>query len=483
MRVPPATKRLTAVLAAGLLVMLAPGTPSAAQPDSADSNSFATPPPLPPDYPTPGDPGQPDIQYNQKTLCVASLNRDVVLANKPWGQNLLRFDELHRFATGKGVSVAVIDTGVNRHEFLGDRLVGGGDYVAKDNGLLDCDGHGTEVAGIIAANPPDNRIGFKGIAPEARIFSIRQSSGSYTGKPAPTPAEPNPQERPAGTLATLAQAIVRAANQVPNGVINMSVDSCRPVAEGPISAAERDVQAALRYAMEVRNVVVVASAGNLNESARCNQQNGPDASRPNTLVIPPWFSEYVISVAAMTHTGDPAEFSVQGPWVTVAAPGTEIISLDPGNSRGLANLTVTKDNKQSKIQGTSFAAPYVSGMAALIRQRFPTLTARQVMNRITVTAAHPAATGGRDNLVGYGMINPIGALTAMIPSEQGNKPDEAISITMEMPPPAVRDWTPVRVALIGSASGVGLLVMTRFIVHTVRRNRRDPEEMTGRDSA
>ena len=235
--------------------------------------------------------------------------------------------------------------------------------------------------------------------------------------------------------------------------------------------------------MEVRNVVVVASAGNLNESARCNQQNGPDANRPNTLVIPPWFSEYVISVAAMTHTGDPAEFSMQGPWVTVAAPGTEIISLDPGNSRGLANLTVTKDNKQSRIQGTSFAAPYVSGMAALIRERFPTLNAKQVMNRITVTAAHPAATGGRDNLVGYGMINPIGALTAMIPSEQDNKPDDAISITMQLPPPAARDWTPMRVALIGSAGGLGLLLLTLFGVHTVRRNRRDPDEIIGRGSA
>lgn len=479
MRVQPATARLTAALAAGLIVVLA--SPAVAQPgtEPPQQGAEATPPPLPDSFPVPTDSGEPDLAYQKKTECVSSLSKNIVLENKPWGQSRLRFDELHKFATGKRQRVAVIDTGVNQHDFLGgDRLVGGGDYVvAADRGLVDCDGHGTEVAGIIAARPPDpTKIGFKGIAPDATIVSIRQSSGNYTGKPAPTREEPNPRERPAGTLSTLAQAIVRAADQVPDGVINMSVDSCRPVSEGPITEAEKQVQAALRYAVDKRDVVVVASAGNLNESARCNQQNGPDSSRPNTLVIPPWFSEYVISVAAMTATGDPAEFSVQGPWVSVAAPGTDIISLDPGSRGGLANLTVTKDGKAGPIQGTSFAAPYVAGTAALVRERFPTLNARQVMNRIMVTASHPAATGGRDNLVGHGMINPVGALTAMIPSEQGAKPEQATTITLHMPAPVERDWLPMRVALVGSAGGVGLLLATLFVVHTVRRGRRGVAE-------
>ncbi|HET9140683.1 type VII secretion-associated serine protease mycosin, partial [Actinophytocola sp.] len=436
-------------------------------------DGFAKPPPLPAGTQVPQDSGKPDLTYEKKTLCVQSLNEGVVLPNKPWGQTRLRFDELHRFATGKGQTVAVIDTGVNQHDFLGSRLSGGGDYVADKQGLEDCDGHGTEVAGIIAANPPANsNIGFKGIAPDASIVSIRQSSANYQGT---DPNDPEQDTRTAGNLLTLAQAIVRAADRVPKGVINMSVDSCRPA--GPIRPAEVAVQSALRYAFEEKDVVVVASAGNLKEND-CNQQNGPDANRPTTIVTPPWFSDYVISVAAIDRNGDPASFSVQGPWVTVGAPGTEITSLDPGNQSGLANRLLTAQGQPSQIQGTSFAAPYVAGTAALVRERYPNLTAQQVKERITATASHPAAAGGRDNLVGYGMINPIAALTAMIPSEQGIAPDPPKPIALDMPAPVERDWTPATVALIGSLGGVGALLLTLFIVHTIRRNRRDTPDPT-----
>lgn len=465
--------RTTATSVAGVLLLFAAAGPVAAQPSPGPGPGaelgFAKPPPLPPDTPVPQDFGKPDLPYQQKTQCVRSLNETVDLLNKPWGQTQLRFDELHKFATGKGQTVAVIDTGVNRHDFLGDRLIGGGDYVSDKSGLEDCDGHGTEVAGIIAANPNDPNIGFKGIAPDAKIISIRQSSGNYQGK---DPNDPNATERFAGNLLTLAQAIVNAANKGV-GVINMSVDNCRLA--GPITLPEIAVQSALRYAVEDRNVVVVASAGNLNENG-CTQQNGPDSNRPTTIVTPPWFADYVISVAAMEKTGDPAPFSVQGPWVSVAAPGTEIISLDPGNTKGLANLLLTKDNKTSPIQGTSFAAPYVAGLAALVRDRYKNLNAKQVMNRIKVTSSHPAATGGRDNLVGHGMINPVGALTAMIPSELGIPADESTTIKFEPPVPVERNWTPERVALIGSAGGVALLLLTLFVVHTIRVNRRNREE-------
>lgn len=474
------TTRLTAAVGAGLLLLLAPTVPVAAatQPSSGVAtpspppadDGFAKPPPLPAGTPAPGDSGKPDIEYQQKTLCVKSLNESVDLPNKPWGQTQLRFDELHKFATGRGQTVAVIDTGVNRHDFLGDRLVGGGDYVSDKQGLEDCDGHGTEVAGIIAANPNNPNIGFKGIAPDATIVSIRQSSGNYSGK---DPNDPNAQERTAGNLITLAQAIVRAADRGGVKVINMSVDNCRPA--GPITGPEVQLQAALRYAVEDKDIVVVASAGNLSENGCPNQNNGPDATHPTTIVTPPWFSDYVISVAAMDRFGDPASFSVQGPWVSVAAPGTDIISLDPGNPKGLANVLLTKEGKPTPIQGTSFAAPYVAGLAALVRERYPTLDAKRVMNRIKVTASHPAATGGRDTLVGHGMINPIGALTAMIPSEQGIPPDSSTTIVFDPPAPVGKNWTPMRVALIGSAGGVALLLLTLFLVRTVRtvRRRRD----------
>jgi membrane-anchored mycosin MYCP len=435
--------------------------------EDAGEQGFAEPPDLPANYPVPVDAGRPDKAYKQETRCVASSGESVELTTKPWAQDRLRFADLSRFATGKGQTVAVIDTGVSPHQYLGKRLVGGGDYVlAADQGLKDCDGHGTEVAGIIAANPKDEGIGFRGIAPDAKIMSIRQSSANYTFD------DPNQQggANQAGNLGTLAQAIVRAADSGAT-VINMSVDSCRPTKAGPITDPEKQVQSALRYAVEEQDVVAVASAGNLNENS-CNEQNSADPKNPTYIVTPPWFSDYVISVAAMTEAGEAAEFSIQGPWVSVAAPGTEIISLDPANPGGLANQTINSQGQESPIQGTSFAAPYVSGLVALVRQRFPDLDAVQVMNRIKQTASHPAAAGGHNSVVGYGMINPIGALTSMIPAEEGIAADEAVNMPFEVPPAQTRDWAPEQVAMIGAGGGVGLLLLTLFIVHTVRRNRR-----------
>jgi membrane-anchored mycosin MYCP len=470
------TRRAATVLAVAFLLATVPAA-AAAQPaepstpaDQPDQG-FAKPPPLPPNFPVPADDGKPDKAYTQKTQCVASNGATEELRTKPWGQDVLRFEELNRFATGKRQKVAVIDTGVSPHDYLGGRLEGGGDYVVKkDNGLKDCDGHGTEVAGIIAAKPGRRDIGFRGIAPDARIISIRQSSANYKFE--------DPKDRAnsvdsAGNLGTLAKAIRRAADSGAT-VINMSVDSCRPTSAGGITDAERQVQSALRYAVEEQDVVAVASAGNRGEN-NCTDQNSADPKNPTYIVTPPWFSDYVISVAAMDRNGDPAEFSIQGPWVRVAAPGTNIISLDPGNPGGLANQTITGQGQKSPIQGTSFAAPYVSGLVALVRERFPDLNATQVMNRIKQTASHPAATGGRNSRVGYGMINPIGALTTMIPEEDGIASDGSVPDPFTMPPAQPRDWSPEQVAMIAAAGGVALLLLTLFIVHTVRRNRRSQQ--------
>ena len=118
-----------------------------------------------------------------------------------------------------------------------------------------------------------------------------------------------------------------------------------------------------------------------------------------------------------------------------------------------------------------FAAPYVAGLAALVRQKFPELNARQVMERIKSTAQHPATPTGRDNLVGYGMINPLAALTAMVPSEAGLSPARATPLPPDAPPVQTKNWTPMLVALIGSGSGLALLAITLFTMHTIRRNR------------
>ncbi|MFC4001523.1 type VII secretion-associated serine protease mycosin [Prauserella oleivorans] len=522
-------KRASALLLTAAIGLAGPSVvavPAAAQ---EDTTGYATPPPVSPGMLPPGG-TSPDKNYVQKVGCVErDLNNQVKLQNAPWGQQFLRLDEVHRLMrsttgaigkkpNGQPVKVAVIDTGVTNHPFFGGRVQGLADYVKttdKGPGLEDCDGHGTEVAGIIAAQTPEDHA-FKGVAPDVQILSIRQSSQNYAEDDSPPPAAPPTQppagegqppggeeggegrppageqggeggtegaaatgpaqnggarlqedEGSAGTLTTLAQAIVHATDSGAD-VINASINNCRS-ATGSITESEQRLQAAVRYAVD-RDVVVVTAAGNVSDA--CQQNNQRDPNRPNSIVTPPWFAEDVLSVAAIDETGGVAPFSMNGPWVSVAAPGTKIISLDPApGSSQLANLMI--ENGESKeIEGTSFAAPYVAGLAALVRAKFPDLDAREVMNRITSTAQHPAAPGGRDNYVGYGVIDPMAALTAMVPEEEGIQPAQAEVLPSDLPPADNRNWTPIIVALAGSGGAIVALVIALFVVHTIRRNKR-----------
>jgi membrane-anchored mycosin MYCP len=462
-----------ALLAATTLAMLVPAAPLvSAQPSDDDQIANPTPPPPDPNLHA-TDTGQPDGTYvrDPNTACVGSLQEATNLEEKPWGQRVLRVEEAQQYATGRGVTVAVIDTGVNEHAFLGGRLTQAPvDYVNNDAKTPpgganppDCDGHGTQVAGIIGANPNDpGNIGFIGVAPDATILSIRQSSDFYK----------NEKEETAGKLETLASAIVRATNTEGVGVINMSVDACRLSDTGEITSQEAMVQAALRDAV-AKGIVPVVSAGNIYRDGACkDKQNSADPDHPSIIVAPPWFSDLVLSVAAVQKNGETAQFSIHGPWISVAAPGTEIISLDPVHGTGLVNQTSAKPGEEGAIQGTSFAAPYVAGLAALLKERFPNLTAEQIMHRIKATAQHPAGPGGRNLEVGYGMIDPVAALTEVIPGEENIKGDDPITLPSDVPPPYEPNWAPMQVALAGAGGGLVLLMLTLFIVHTVRRNKR-----------
>ncbi|GAB2759159.1 type VII secretion-associated serine protease mycosin [Amycolatopsis magusensis] len=542
-----ATVLLTAavgVLAPGLSPLTAGAQPGSPPPGTTPGTAPLIPPPVDMSK-LPTATNRPDKNYAKKVECVSrDLDNDIPLPDIPWAQKYLQLDKVHdhmRAATnghvgmtptGAPIRVAVIDTGVTEHPAFGQPVQSGGDYVKTEGrGLEDCDGHGTEVAGIIGARKQDD-IGFMGMAPDSQIVSIRQSSQNYqvddkppaapppasSGAPAPSGSQPPPSggaeesgtEEPAessgtagasasdtvpgqgnqgrqqggqgaGNLNTLAQAVVTAADLEGVKVINMSVDNCRPASGGGITPEERALQAAVRYAVN-KDVVVVAAAGNTSEA--CKQNSQPDPNQPINIVSPPWFTEDVISVAAIDETGGVAQFSVNGPWVTVAAPGTNIISLDPSKNAQMddfANQTMEGD-QVLPIQGTSFAAPYVAGLATLIRAKFPDLNARQVMNRITSTSQHPGSRTGRDQFVGYGVINPMAALTAVIPGEdkiglttpfQQQIPAPA-ALPSDLPPANDGDRTPMIVALSGAAGGVVALLITLFVVHTVRRNRPAP---------
>ncbi|HEX5405882.1 MAG TPA: type VII secretion-associated serine protease mycosin [Pseudonocardiaceae bacterium] len=485
--------RTTAIVAASMLVLLGPaGAPVFA----ADTGSTTTAQPGPSAWSPPpvnmsalatlpgeNSRGTPDDAFSlgQNSRCITSDVGKTTLTDRPAAQQMLDIDEAQQFSTGKGVTVAEIDTGVNKHPFLttGGRLLNGGDYILPDgNALIDCDGHGTIVAGIIAADTRGGGTAFTGVAPDAKILAIKHTSTHYTAQ------DPNNQTRTAGDLKTLAEAIRYAADQSSVKVITMSVDECVPAAQeqavlaGPSAMA---LQAAIHYAVATKDKVVIAAGGNLTsgntdqngqQAGACGnvpQNNDPNPNNVYQVQIPPVYSADVVSVASVDPTGAPSQFSVWGPWVTIAAPGQNITSVDPGpGATGLSNRTI-ENNQTIPLQGTSFAAPYVAGVVALVRSRYPKLTARQVITRIEATAQHPSGPGGRNNQVGYGVINPVAALTAAVPGQNGVPAisDNAVPVTLPME--AVRDWTPVRVALIGTAVAVALLLCTRFVVRARRR--------------
>lgn len=132
-----------------------------------------------------------------------------------------------------------------------------------------------------------------------------------------------------------------------------------------------------------------------------------------TVASPAWFSDYVLTVGAVTTAGEPSEFSLHGPWVDVAAPGEQITSLSPAGP-GLMNAWQDPTAGPVPVAGTSFAAPYVAGVVALLRSRFPEMSAGEVMDRIKRTAR--MAASGPDAAVGHGVIDPVAALTFEVQS-------------------------------------------------------------------
>jgi membrane-anchored mycosin MYCP len=403
-----------------------------------------------------------------RTGCVAAGDLpELTVEPRPWGQGRLRFPELRKFATGKGQKVAVIDTGVAPHPRLAGRLLDGGDYLQGSSALRDCDGHGTLVAGIIAA-ADDPATGFTGIAPDAQILSIRQSSGILEVHYLDEKQNHEVDLPGAGNTTSLAMAVVHAVD-LGATVINISEAACFP-AEADQSNGP-DLQAAVHDAVVKHNVVVVAAAGNADPKSHCNPPNLPGDVK--TVASPAWFDDDVLTVGAIGEDGEPAAFTVAGPWVDVAAPGTEIVSLDPvpGSNR-LTNFTVTEQG-QGPIQGTSFATPYVAGLAALIRERYPKLTAQQVMARIEQTALQSPGRDGHQDTLGNGMIDPVAALTDVLPAEHGQEQPPAQSTPLEgLEPQPTKNPFPTRVALTGAGAGLLALAITGFIVYTAQRARR-----------
>jgi serine protease len=278
------------------------------------------------------------------------------------------------YANGAGVTVAVVDSGVDAtHPDLVGQVLPGLDLVdSKGNGDTDGVGHGTTVSAIIAGRSDDD-AGVEGIAPKAKILPVRvlDAENRYDD-------------------AIIVAKGVRWAVDHGARVINLSLG-------GNGSSAE--LAAALDYAF-AKDVVVVACTGNTSAS----ETSG---------VWYPAREPGVIAVAGMERAGDTLwSGSITGKETVVTAPATQLVGARPGG--------------YWKVQGTSFAAPMVSGTAALIRSRWPTMPAGEVINRIIKTAKD-RGVAGRDAVYGYGMVDPTGALTAEVPAVLDNPLDTSPS--------------------------------------------------------
>lgn len=457
-----APRRALAMSASVAIVALCgPAIPAAAQSSQAPNPDGGIQPPPVDTSQSVGSGGlSPKSGFEQQQACMQDSNGGSPIEEEPWSQQVLNFERAHMQGwTGSGQTVAVIDTGVNQHRWLGSAVRDGSSAV-PGGALTDCDGHGTIVAGIVSAKTPTD-IGFTGIAPDSAVLSIRQSSSLWQNKQSGATI---------GNTLTMAQAINHAVAEGAD-VINISQSSCQPMASVIGKEGNAELQTAVYRAYQ-QDVVVVAAAGN--EGGKCKPN---PSGNPTTAVLPAWFDKYVLTVASVNKQGAPSKFTVAGPWVDVAAPGESLISLDPGRgATGLATRVAHGQNNQPQpIQGTSFAAPYVSGLAALIKQkseqRGQHLSAAQIMARIEKTAQHPGGTDGRNDIIGFGMINPMAALNDVIPAENGVRAEPVEPRRLEADVFPRENWAAVAVALGGAIGGIGAVFFTAFLINAVRRVR------------
>ncbi|MEW5813326.1 MAG: type VII secretion-associated serine protease mycosin [Actinomycetota bacterium] len=397
---------------------------------------------------------RPPRPTEQRVDCVA------VRAAKGSGFTLDTLDDVSTvwpLTRGAGQTVAVIDTGVARHRRL-PHLIPGGDFVGTGDGTADCDGHGTIVAGLIGAGPdeaaPD---GFAGVAPDASLLAIRQSSNKFD-------YDDGSAGSGVGDVETLAAA-VRLAADLGATVINISSVACL-AADADLD--DRALGAALAYAVDVTNTVVVSAAGNVGGAGQCPAQNGEEVGGDVTVVASPaWYDDYVLTVGSVRADGSASEFSLAGPWVDVAAPGESVVSLASA-ADGLVDSTVSG----ARLSGTSYAAPLVSGLAALVRARHPELTARQVMARIEDTARHPAA--GWTPSVGRGVVDVLAAVgdSAPVPA-----PRMATTTISGLPAPerTPAEGSPVRAVVLCA----GLVGAVAVLGSALRRSRPRDEDIAG----
>ncbi|MDQ1433796.1 MAG: hypothetical protein QOF59_612 [Actinomycetota bacterium] len=319
--------------------------------------------------------GTTQVLSTEQDQPVHLLGTNDALSSQQWAFNAVHYQAAWKLSTGAGITVAVVDTGVlGTHEDLAGSVIAGIDlasdaakYDPARNGEVDPGGHGTHVAGIIAAHP-NNGVGIAGAAPGVKIMPIRilDASGS-------------------GSSSAVAEGIIWAADHGAR-LVNLSLGG------GP----SQGMQAAIQYARS-RQVVTFAAGGNSFQDG--NQANYP-AAYPEA-----------VAVGAIDSSLHHASYSNTGSYIDVVAPGDQIWSTYGTGRRQYALMS-----------GTSMATPYAAAAAALILGEKPSLGAVDLTNLLEGTASD-LGPAGRDNTFGYGLVNPRQALLIASPEkiDQGAK--------------------------------------------------------------
>ncbi|WP_328402615.1 type VII secretion-associated serine protease mycosin [Streptomyces sp. NBC_00390] len=359
-------------------------------------------------------------------LPATPAHADAIRAQQ-WGLEALHTEQAWQTTKGKGITVAVLDTGVDdQHPDLAGSVLPGKDLVGfgAERGDRAWAHHGTAMAGIIAAHGHGfgNESGVMGIAPEAKILPVRVilEGGDKS------------RDRARKTRGTaLAQGIRWAADHGAD-VINLSLGD-----DSKSAHPDAGEDAAVQYALS-RGAVVVASAGNGGEK-------GDHVSYPAAY-------PGVIAVTAVDRFGTHAAFSTRRWYATVSAPGVDIVIAHP-------------DRRYYQGWGTSAAAAFVSGAVALVRSAHPDLSPAQIKKLLSDTARN-SPTGGRDDSRGHGLVDPAAALAAgakLRPAQPGTATaGYAKQYFGPGPTPADEDGAPTGV-LAPVAGGLGVLMLAAAV--------------------
>jgi membrane-anchored mycosin MYCP len=372
--------------------------------------------------------GTPTTSICQNTSQGPGMGANVgTLTSTPWAQTALNFESVWSQLgdEGQNVTVAVIDSGVDYNAQLAGRVRA---IDLTNTGIVDCVFHGTAVAGIIAASNEETAGSafnpFTGVAPKADILSVKVSDADTTSTQDP---------QLTGDSATLSDGIIDAVN-LGASVLSISI----------VTSNSTQLEEAVQYA-EDHNVVVVAASGNDSPGG----QEGPfyPASYPG-----------VLSVGAVASDGSLADFTDPKTQESVTAPGENVTSIQPGGF-------------SDQISGTSFATPFVSGVAALVRSYYPNMSAAEVVARIEATADGPIAP-----ITGNGMVNPLQAVQAVLPSAANPNASSGAGsvrpVTVARPEPPDQSMINTAMGTTAGAVAAAAVVAVGGVSISQRRRRR-----------